>query len=364
MHSAPGRTDSGHGPVRVPLRLRWILARGRARGRQAARAAGVGRRDRYTWQRIGEHRDCWQAAATALGADFLELRPGLWEVRQGTARTRIAGDRVQLDDPVTLAVAGDKELCYHLAEGVGVPVAQHGIFTRHEVAAAWRMVEADGHPFVVKPARGTSAGIGVTVGIRRRSELLDAFALAAIRDERVIVERLVPGETCRLLFLDGVLVDAVRRRGIRLEGDGTRTIRQLLAAAGLPALERDRLSRSTLAAADLTLNSVPPEGARIVARGIHGTGHAVEEVRTVYDETIMPLVSPQLVEEAARIVDAVGATWAGVDVVTSDPSQPLSRQGALLEVNTTPGILHHCGPGPDPCGVAVRVLRRLLAQEG
>lgn len=365
MHSVrpTDRDDRGRGLDRVSLRLRWMMARGRARGRQAAHAAGLGVRDRYVWQRADEHRACWEAAADALGAEFIELQPGLWEVRLGEARTRIAGDRVQLDNPVTLAVAGDKELCYRFAARVDVRVPRHGVFWRGEHDAAWRMVSEDGHPFVVKPARGTSAGIGVTVGIRTRAELLDAMAVAAIRDDRVIVERLIPGETCRLLFLDGALVDAVRRRGVRLEGDGTRTVSQLLEAAGLQALERDRLSRSTLAAADLRLQSVPPAGTRVVVRGVPGSAPAVEEVRTVYDESITNHVNPRLVEEASRMVAAVGTAWAGVDVVTLDPSLPLSSQGALLDVNTTPGILHHCRPGPDPCGVAVRVLRRLLARE-
>ncbi len=345
---------------RPALGLRWAVAVGKARGRQLAAAAGVRPRTRYVWQRIDEHRACWAAAASALQAELVTLAPGFWEVRRGAARTRIAVDRVQLDDPVTLEVAGDKALCYRLAAEAGVRAPEHAVFDRRELTAAWALVVADGHPFVVKPARGTSAGIGVTVGVRTRAELVDAFATAAIRDRRVIVERMVAGETCRLLFLDGELIHAVRRRGISVEGDGSSPLRSLLVRAGLQHLPADRLTLAALAAQDLSLDDVPAAGRRIVVRGAALHVRRADEVRTVYDETITGLVGGGLVEEAARVVRAVGSAWAGVDVVTPDPTRPLAVAGAFLEVNTTPGILHHCDPGPEPCAVAVRVLGRLL----
>ena len=43
-----------------------------------------------------------------------------------------------------------------------------------------------------------------------------------------------------------------------------------------------------------------------------------------------------------RVVRAVGSSFAGVDVVTVDPTRPLRDSGGVfLEINTTPGIHHH-----------------------
>jgi cyanophycin synthetase len=320
-------------------------------------------RTQYVWQRVAEHRACWEAAAAAIGAELVPLSDRVWEVRRSGRQTRIANDLLQLDDPVVLEIAGDKELCYRLAETAGVRTPDHVVFDRGQLEQAWRHVEADGHPFVVKPARGTSAGLGVTLGVRTRADLVSAFATAAVRDRRVIVERMVAGESCRLLFLDGEMIHAVRRRGVSLLPDGISSVASLLAAAGLGHLVNDALTSAFLAAQDLTPASVPPMGPRIVARGVPPSETRRDEVRTVYDEVITDLLSPELIADAARVVAAVGSRWAGVDIVTPDPSRPLSECGAMLEVNTTPGILHHCGPRPDACPVAIRVLERLLLED-
>lgn len=345
------------------LRLRWLAELARARARQLSSAGGLRRRTQYVWQRIDEHRACWEAAALAIGAEFVPLSDRVWEVQRGGRRTRIANDLLQLDDPVVLEIAGDKELCYRLAETVGVRIPDHIVLDRGQVEQAWQHVEADGHPFVVKPARGTSAGIGVTLGVRTRAELVGAFATAAVRDRRVIVERMVGGESCRLLFLDGDLIHAVRRRGVILIPDGHASVATLLGNAGLGQLVHDPMTSASLAAQDLTPASVPPSGPRFVARGLPPSEARRDEVRTVYDEVITDQVSSELVADAARLVAAVGSRWAGVDIVTPDPGRPLSECGAVVEVNTTPGILHHCGPAPGSCPVAVRVLERLLSED-
>lgn len=341
--------------------MRWLAALARARARQLSSMRGRRRRTTYVWQRVDEHRAAWAAAASAIGADFVALSDRVWEVRRGGRRTRIANDLLQLDDPVVLEIAGDKELCYRLADTAGLRTPDHVVLDRGQLEHAWRHVQADGHPFVVKPARGTSAGIGVTLGVRTRADLVGAFATAAVRGQRVIVERMIAGESCRLLFLDGELIHAVRRRGVSLVPDGSSSVAALLAGAGLGQLANDALTSAFLAAQDLTPVSVPPAGPRLVVRGVPAAETRRDEVRTVYDEVITDRLSPQLVADAARLVDAVGSQWAGVDIVTPDPGRPLSECGAILEVNTTPGILHHCAPGPDPCPVAVLVLERLLS---
>lgn len=353
--------SSAHGQERISLRIRWLAALARVRARQLSSIGGFGRRTRYVWQRIDEHRACWEAAAAAIGADLVPLSDRVWEVRRGARRTRIANDLLQLDDPVVLEIAGDKELCYRLAEAAGVRTPDHVVFDRGQLEQAWRHVEADGHPFVVKPARGTSAGIGVTLGVRTRADLVNAFATASVRDRRVIVERMVAGESCRLLFLDGELIHAVRRRGVSVVPDGSSSVAALLGAAGHAGLVDDPLTLAFLSAQDLTPASVPVAGPRVVARGVPPAEARRDEVRTVYDEEITDQLAPELVADAARVVAAVGSRWAGVDLISPDPARPLSERGAMLEVNTTPGILHHCAPGPDACPVAVRVLERLLS---
>lgn len=323
------------------------------------------RRTVYVSDRVSEYRRYWQAAAASLDAEFVELSDRIWEVRQGLARTRIANDLVELDDPVILAIAGDKALCYKLAADLDVPVPRHRVFARGDLRAIWRWVAADGHPFVVKPHRNTSSGVGVTVGVQGMAETMQAVARAGIRDSSLIVERMVPAETCRLLFLGGEMIHAVRRRGVRVRPDGHSSIEGLLAAAGQASLASERVTTLTLKALDLTSASVPPDGNPLVVRVLPDREKLTRELRTVYDEDITAIVGADLIDEVGRLVRLIGSDWAGVDIVTTDPSRSLREAGGcLLEINTTPGLHHHCGlSGDDPCDVAVRVLRHTLAMQ-
>ncbi|HEX5396569.1 MAG TPA: hypothetical protein VFX74_05690, partial [Candidatus Limnocylindria bacterium] len=307
----------------------------------------------------------WQAAAASLNAEFVELSDRIWEVRQGAARTRIANDLVELDDPVILAIAGDKALCYRLAADLDIPVPRHRLFARRDLRAIRRWIAADGHPFVIKPQRNTSSGVGVTVGVQSVTETLQAVARAGLRDSQIIVERMVPGETCRLLFLGGEMIHAVRRRGVRITPDGRSSVGDLLAAAGMGRLAYDRVTRLTLSALDLTPASVPPAGDAIVVRVLPDQETSTRELRTAYDEEITSIVGTELVDEVGKLVRLIGSEWAGVDIVTNDPSRSLrDTGGSLLEVNTTPGLHHHCGmSGSEPCDIAVRVLDRALSRQ-
>ena len=57
-----------------------------------------------------------------------------------------------------------------------------------------------------------------------------AGILASLYDRELLIEAQVPGESYRLLVLEGRMVDAVCRRGPRLEGDGVSRIRSLIEA--------------------------------------------------------------------------------------------------------------------------------------
>jgi cyanophycin synthetase len=323
------------------------------------------RRTVYVGERVAEYRRYWSVAAHSIGAEFVDLTDRIWEVRRGGAMTRIANDLVALDDPVTLAVAGDKALCYRIATDLGIPVPPHRVVPVQDFAAAWRWIAADGRPFVVKPRRNTSSGIGVTVGVESRTGILLAFGRAGVRDRELIVERMVGGETYRLLFLGGEFIHAVRRSGIRITGDGTSSIRSLLNSTRFAAIADDRVTRLTLRAQGLDLSDVPPAGAVLVARALPPSETSTRELRTVYDDAITDLIGPPLAAELGAIVRAVGSEWAGIDIITPDPSRTLAESGGVfLEVNTTPGLHHHCGleSGAEPCRVAQLVLEYALAR--
>ena len=346
-------------PLSPRLRARRI---GATLAREGRRVLGMARTV-YVDQRVDEYRAYWEGAARLLGAEFDTLAPGVWEVRLGGRRTRVAGHVVEADDPVTLRVAGDKALCLRLARETHVPVPEHLVFRLATLAGARRKVAAEGGLWVVKPVRGSSSGVGVTTGVRTAAEVEDAAVLASLFCPDLLLERMVPGESCRLLYLDGRLLHAVRRRGARVAGDGRSPVRRLAAEAGLSAVLADPASAEALATQGLTPDAVPEAGREVVLRGIPAVPGAGRELRTVYDETVTERVHPALAAALGKVVRRLGSRFAGVDVVTMDPGVPLEESGgAFLEVNTTPGIHHHYHTDEErrTHPVAAAVLRRLL----
>jgi cyanophycin synthetase len=347
---------------RLPLRLRARRWQCRA-VRDGRRALGLNRTV-YVDERLGEYRGYWEGAARLLGAELNDLAPGIWEVRLGERTTRIAGYVVAADDPVTLRVAGDKPLCHALARRAGLPVPDHHVFRLTEMERARAMVRADRGPWVIKPARGSASALGVTTGIGSPERVEEAAVLASLFSADVMLERMVPGESCRLLFLDGELLHAVRRRGARVTGDGRSTLAQLAARAGLSAVLGSPGARLDLRAQGIGPGTVPAAGVSVLVRGVPAGRGTERELRTIYDETVTPLVHPSTAAAAAQCVRLAGSRFAGVDLVTPDISGPLDEcGGAFIELNTTPGIHHHYQTDQDLRAhpVAVRVLAALLS---
>lgn len=346
-------------------RVHWRL---RAR-RWQCRLARAGRRllglsrTVYVDQRVAEYRGYWEAAARLVGAEFTPLTEEIWEIRRGPRRTRIASYVVPADDPVTLRLAGNKRFCYDLAGRQGVPVPEHVACRLSGLDAGHALLTRRGPPLVVKPAVNSSSGIGVTTLVATPAQLERAAALASLFSDELIVEAMVPAESCRLLFLDGQLLHAVRRRGVRVTGDGRTSLGALMDRHGVRAWRTDPLIRETLAAQRLAPTGVPGAGREIVVRCLPAAEAGTEELRTVYDESITGLVHPALREQLAAVVRALGSRFAGVDVLTNDPAAPLRESGGVfLEINTTPGIHHHYTTPEDrrTHPVAVQVLEYLL----
>lgn len=77
--------------------------------------------------------------------------------------------------------------------------------TRAEVESAAARI---GFPLVLKPdAQGSSIGVSI---VARPTELWDAFELARALDERILIERVIPGEEWTVPILDSFILPAIR----------------------------------------------------------------------------------------------------------------------------------------------------------
>ena len=313
-------------------------------------------------ERTSFYKKMWEEAAASIDATVVDLGGSVLEVRRGPARIRVCDKFTSADDPVTIRVTEDRVLANRLFAENGVLVPRHSVFHLGDLEQAWSFVTSLGKPAVVKPARGSDGGNGVTGGVARKRDLASAMALAGAFCEQVIVEEEIHGDTFRLLYLDGVLLDAVRRHPLTVRGDGSSSLRRLISQQGgadarTVRLLRDRDMQWTLRRRGYSLRSVPRAGEVIRLRTVV-RGTREENVRAVGD------LCESVIRSGANAAAAVGARLAGVDLITTDPSLSLEQShGAVIEVNTPPGLYYHYVTDKGSAPVARANLERLLSEE-
>ncbi len=300
--------------------------------------------DQLERARSAVYQDLWTSAALASGATVRELSGGFLELSRSGSVTVVRNNLVELDNPVTLDVAGDRTVASERLSAAGLPVAEHATFTLADARPAFALLRAHGR-CVVKPAYGTGAGNGVTCDIRTPGELVRA-ALSAVRHcPQLVIERQLTGTEHRLLVLDGVVVGAVRRRPPSVVGDGRSTVTDLIVSEnrrrleaggceGLFLLDLSLDACLALARQGASARSVPAEGARVVVAGAVNAG-GLSDCET-------EVAPPALAADAVAAVAALGLRLASVEVACDNPELGLARGGGgVIEVNSTPGLTYH-----------------------
>lgn len=306
----------------------------------------------YVDARVPFYRDMWRTAAEHCDLKFVELSDTIWEIRDGgTTIARFNNYLVSLDDPVTLKIAGDKSLTYRLLQERGLPIAEHQEFSLASLRLAQGFMSDHDGPFVVKPARGASAALGITTHIQTWRQCVHAAALASIYCENLIIERFIVGESLRLLFAGGDLICASRRTGTRVTGDGEQSLDRLVSERH-PEIHRAASPGNWMPTSELYLttsaqgfrqHSIPEKGREVLVLGSSSSlvsDH--KEIRTVYTEDVTRFLSDEIVNTAKEACLAIQSEFSGVDIITTDPTVALEKSGGVIgEVNTTPGLHHH-----------------------
>jgi cyanophycin synthetase len=311
------------------------------------------------------YEDVWREAASELGATFEVLDKELFKISRSGVSTRVHNNYTTLDDPVTLYVALDKPLVHTMLRSGGLPTPNHVEFSLNDLNKAYRFM-VQYRLCVVKPSNDTGSGDGVTTGIETRRQLLKAAVRAAGYSPRLLIEEHIKGDTIRLLYLDGQLLDAVKRGPPTVLGDGKSRISQLVRSlnqrrldAGYEVaqviLKHDLDMERTLARQDLSWRSVPADGQRIVLKGVINDNMADENV-PVADQ-----ISASIIAAGCLAAELIGVRLVGIDIITRDIRQGLEKAGGkILEVNPMPGFHYHYFKQGGACRVAVPILKACL----
>ncbi|MGB3590992.1 MAG: cyanophycin synthetase [Nonlabens sp.] len=324
-------------------------------------------RERY---RLGPSTSSIVEEAMRRGIPWIRLNQySLCQLGYGANQKRIQATVTSETSSIGVELAGDKEDTKYLLEQAEVPVPRGHIISRlSQLEDACNSV---GFPLVVKPIDGNH-GRGITVNINSHEKAIEAFESAADVSRNIIVERMITGEDYRLLVINNQLVAAALRSPAHVIGDGVSTVEQLVEEVNkderrgyghekvLTAITINELTERLIASQGYDKNSVIAQGEKLILKDTANlsTGGTAEDVTDI--------VHPANVSMAERISKIIDLDICGIDIMTTDISQPLSdTNGAVLEVNAGPGFRMHLAPTIGlPRNVAGPVVDKLFPEHG
>ncbi|GAB4265305.1 cyanophycin synthetase [Thermincola ferriacetica] len=283
----------------------------------------------------------------------------------GCHQRRIEASITDATGCIGVDIAGDKILTKQILSEAGIPVPNGGVARTEKEALD--IMKRINNAVVIKPFNGNQ-GKGVALNLRSEGEVKKAYAVATNYSDRVIVEKFITGRHYRLVVVDDRVVAASERIPASVTGDGESTIEQLIEQANRDPLRGDGHEKPmtkikidpvvlmVLAKQNFVLQSIPPEGARVLLRenaNLSTGGTAIDVTDNVHPE------NAALAVRAAKII---GLDVAGIDLVAEDIAIPLtSCNGAVIEVNAAPGLrMHHYPSQGKPRNVARAIVDKLF----
>ncbi|OAD91792.1 cyanophycin synthetase [Aequorivita soesokkakensis] len=321
-------------------------------------------------ERLGPSTGSIVEEAEARGIPWIRLNKySLCQLGYGANQKRIQATVTSETSSIGVEIACDKEDTKYLLEQAEVEVPRGDIIGRESsLEEACRYV---GYPLVVKPVGGNH-GRGITVNIKNYEDALVAFHAAKNVSPKVIIEKYITGEDYRLLVINNILVAAAKRSPAHIIGDGKSTIKELVDEVNkdprrgyghenvLTKITINDLTKTIIAAKGYTEDSVPAKDERVILKDTANlsTGGTAEDVTDI--------VHPSNVSMCERISKIIDLDICGIDIMTTDISQPLNETGgAVLEVNAGPGFRMHLAPTTGlPRNVAAPVVDKLFPQQG
>jgi cyanophycin synthetase len=304
-------------------------------------------------------------AATERRIPSIRLTEGnLVQFGHGAAQRRIWTAETDRTSAIGESIASDKDLTKTLLASCGVPVPEGTLVRSAE--AAWEEAQDIGLPVALKPVDGNH-GRGVSLNLMTEADIHAAYAIASEAGDSsaVLVERFIPGNEHRLLVVGQKVVAAARGESLWVTGDGESSVTQLCdsqinidprrgTSEEFPlnvVKPEDEEIKLDLQRQGLSPESVPQAGQKVL---IQLNGNVADDVTD--------LVHPDVAYVAALAARVVGLDIAGIDLVCEDISRPLEAQrGAIIEVNSSPGLLAHIKPAQgEPRAVGKAIVDHLF----
>ena len=275
--------------------------------------------------------------------NFIALKKGdhIEYVKQATKTSK--------DSYMTMLIMENKTVTKKVLEKEGIHVPKGiEVFKGQSLEYAARLYE--GKEIVVKP-KSTNFGTGISIFTQGASkeDIIKALEIGFTHDDTVLIEEFARGKEYRFLVIGNEVAGILHRVPANVTGDGTKTIRELVAIKNQDSLrgkgyktplEKINLDESSLLflkQSGLDFDYVPKANETVYLRensNISTGGDSIDHTDDI----------PQRFKDiAVAAAKAVGAKFCGVDMMLEDYRDENSPY-AIIELNFNPAIHIHCYP--------------------
>lgn len=287
-------------------------------------------------------------AAKKAGLPVIKMgNSGFYQIGYGKQGRIIESAITNSTSCVAADISCDKLLTKELLRIQNLPVPKGEKV--NNVIDLLRTAEEIGYPVVLKPVFG-SKGRGVILKINNEKELLKYYQRLTEEFKDIIVERYYEGDDYRVCVVGYKVVAVSKRIPPFVIGDGERNIKELIDELNndelrgedhekpLTKVKIDDEIERNLSNNNYNLNSVLKNGEKLFLRknsNLSTGGIAIDYTDVISEE------NKEICERAAK---AIGLDICGVDICTTNISESLMSNGAILEVNAAPGLRMHSYP--------------------
>ncbi|MGB3495487.1 MAG: cyanophycin synthetase [Elainellaceae cyanobacterium] len=299
---------------------------------------------------LGPSTDTIVKEADAKGIPWMEIEArSMIQLGYGAFQKRLQATLSGQTGILGVELACDKESTKRILRDAGVLVPKgEVIYFFDELEAA--ITDVGGYPIVIKPLDGNH-GRGITINIDSWDIAESAYDAAREVSNGVIVERFYNGQDHRVLVVNHKVVAVAERIPAHVVGNGRSTVQELIEETNrdprrgeghdnvLTRIQVDRTSWQLLERQGFTLETVLQKDEVCYLRAtanLSTGGIAIDRTDDIH---------PMNVWLAERVSRIIGLDIAGIDIVTTDISQPLQDvDGVIVEVNAAPGLRMHISP--------------------
>ncbi|TAE53839.1 MAG: cyanophycin synthetase [Nostocales cyanobacterium] len=264
-------------------------------------------------------------------------------------------NKLDINGAGAASLAKDKGFSNYFLKQLGYHVSIGNTFFNDQICAnisnprnihdGWNYAQKLGLPVIVKPLN-LSQGCLVSK-IYEESEYYHLAEKILAIQPGFIVERFYSGNDFRILVLEQEIIAAYQRIPLSVMGDGKSTIIELLNKKQENFLKNTKKATinfqdfrilQNLTRQNLSFDSIPDQDVIVYLldnANLSTGGEAID---------LTDKIHPDFQELAINITKDMGLRLAGVDILTTDITQPLLDY-TLLEINSSPGLTYYASLG-------------------